>query len=58
MTDARPLTGDQLDGMFEFPQYYQVFRDVFQQGLSTDRIDSIPIIGSGDKYTFICVFRH
>lgn len=38
VTDGRQITGDQLDGMFEFPQYYQVIREVFQQGLSTDRI--------------------
>jgi len=41
VNDGRALTGDQLDGMFEFPQYYQVFRDVFQQGLSTDRIQTL-----------------
>ena len=39
--DGRAITGDQLDGMFEFPQYYQVFRDVFQYGLSTDRIQQL-----------------
>jgi alpha-amylase len=38
VSDGRQLTGDQLDGMFEFPQYYAVIRDVFQLGLSTDRI--------------------
>jgi alpha-amylase len=41
ITDGRGITGDQLDGMFEFPQYYQVFRDVFQEGLSTDRIQTL-----------------
>jgi glycosidase len=39
--DGRQITGDQLDGMFEFPQYYTVFRDVFQLGLSTDRIEQL-----------------
>jgi len=39
--DGRGITGDTLDGMFEFPQYYQVMRDVFQQGQSTDRIQSL-----------------
>lgn len=41
VTDGRALTGDQLDAMFHFPQYYQVFRDVFQLGLSTDRIETL-----------------
>jgi glycosidase len=36
--DGFALTGDQLDGMFEFPQYYQAIRDVFQLAQSTDRI--------------------
>jgi glycosidase len=39
--DGLPLNGDQLDAMFHFPQYYQVFRDVFQLGLSTDRIEKL-----------------
>ncbi len=39
--DGRELTGDQLDGMFEFPQYYTAIRDVFQQGMSTDRIETL-----------------
>jgi alpha-amylase len=39
--DNRGITGDQLDGMFEFPQYYQVMRDVFQQSQSTDRIQTL-----------------
>lgn len=41
VTDGRQLTGDQLDGMFDFPQYYQVIRDVFQNAQSTDRIDAL-----------------
>ncbi len=41
VTDGRAITGDQLDGMFEFPQYYQVIRDVFQSALSTDRIQTL-----------------
>ena len=36
--DGLALTGDQLDGMFEFPQYYGAIRDVFQLAQSTDRI--------------------
>ena len=39
--DGRPLTGDQLDGVFHFPQYYTAIRDVFQLGLSTDRIEAL-----------------
>jgi glycosidase len=41
VTDGRQITGDQLDGMFAFPQYYQVIRDVFRGGQSTDRIDAL-----------------
>lgn len=41
VTDGLALTGDQLDGVFHFPQYYQVVRDVFQLGLSTDRIQTL-----------------
>ncbi|MCC6528373.1 MAG: alpha-amylase [Polyangiaceae bacterium] len=39
--DGLALTGDQLDGVFHFPQYYTVVRDVLQQGLSTDRIEGL-----------------
>src|SRR5690606_26039330 len=39
--DGLALTGDQLDGAFYFPQYYQVMRDVFQLGMSTDRIEQL-----------------
>lgn len=41
VTDGRAITGDQLDGVFHFPQYYQAIRDVFQLGLSTDRIETL-----------------
>ncbi len=41
VTDGLTLTGDQVDGVFHFPQYYQAIRDVFQQGLSTDRIETL-----------------
>jgi len=41
VTDGLELTGDQLDSMFEFPQYYTAIRDVFQLGLSTDRIETL-----------------
>jgi alpha-amylase len=41
VTDGRTITGDQLDGVFQFPQYYQVMRDVFRDGLSTDRIEQM-----------------
>jgi alpha-amylase len=30
-----------VDSAFYFPQHYQVFRDVFQQGLGTDRIERL-----------------
>lgn len=35
------LTGDQLDGVFYFPQYFTAIRDVFQQGLDTKRIQDL-----------------
>ena len=36
--DGPQLTGDQLDSAFYFPQHYQVFRDVFLDAQSTERI--------------------
>ncbi|PCC67405.1 Glycosidase [Nannocystis exedens] len=39
--DGPKITGDQLDSAFYFPQHYQVFRDVFQDGASTDRIANL-----------------
>ncbi|MFY0541824.1 alpha-amylase family glycosyl hydrolase [Nannocystis pusilla] len=39
--DGPKLSGDQLDSAFYFPQHYQVFRDVFQDGASTDRIANL-----------------
>ncbi|MBM4374594.1 MAG: alpha-amylase [Deltaproteobacteria bacterium] len=39
--DGLGITGDQLDGVFHFPQYYQVIRDVFRDSLSTDRIERL-----------------
>ena len=41
VTDGKAITGDQLDGVFHFPQYYTVMRDVFQSGQSTDRIQTL-----------------
>jgi len=41
VVDGRELTGDQLDSVFHFPQYYSVMRDVFQNGQSTDRIQTL-----------------
>jgi len=41
VNDGKQITGDQLDGVFHFPQYYTAVRDVFQQGLSTDRVQSL-----------------
>ena len=40
-TDGAPITGEQVDGVFYFPQYYQAIRDVFQYAQSTDRIESL-----------------
>ncbi len=40
-SDGPPLTGDQLDSAFYFPQYFQAIRDVFQQAQSTDRIQAL-----------------
>ena len=39
--DGPPLTGDQLDSAFYFPQYFQAIRDVFQQAQSTTRIQDL-----------------
>jgi len=39
--DGKPITGDQLDGVFYFPQYFQAIRDVFQLSQSTDRITQL-----------------
>ena len=35
------ITGEQVDGVFYFPQYYQAIRDVFQYAQSTDRIQIV-----------------
>ena len=32
---------NEVDSVFYFPQHFTVFRDVFQQGLSTDRIETL-----------------
>ena len=41
VTDGKPITGDQLDSVFYFPQYFSAIRDVFQDGLSTKRIEDL-----------------
>lgn len=41
MGTGQPLSGDQLDSAFYFPQYFQAIRDVFQQAQSTDRIQAL-----------------
>jgi glycosidase len=41
VADGVALTGDQLDGVFYFPQYFQAIRDVFQLAQSTDRIEQL-----------------
>ena len=39
--DGVALTGDQLDGVFYFPQYFQAIRDAFQLAPSTDRTEQL-----------------
>jgi glycosidase len=39
--DGAPITGDMLDGVFYFSQYFQAVRDVFRQGQSTRRIEDL-----------------
>lgn len=41
VTDGRPITGDQLDSVFYFSQYFTAIRDVFQLGQSTKRIEDL-----------------
>jgi glycosidase len=41
VTDGKAITGDQLDSVFYFPQYFQAIRDVFQLGQSTKRIEDL-----------------
>ena len=41
VTDGQPITGDQLDSVFYFPQYFNAIRDVFQTGLGTKRIEDL-----------------
>jgi alpha-amylase len=36
-----PLTGDQLDSVFYFPQHFQAIRDVFQDAQGTQRIQDL-----------------
>ena len=36
-----PITGDTLDGVFYFSQYFQAMRDVFRDGQSTSRIQAL-----------------
>lgn len=41
VTDGRELTGDQLDSVFYFSQYFTAIRDVFQLGQPTTRIQQL-----------------
>lgn len=41
VTDGVPITGDQLDGVFYFPQYYTAIQQVFQNGGDTQRIQDL-----------------
>jgi len=41
VSDGLTLTGDQLDSVFYFPQYFTAIRDVFQLGQSTKRIEDL-----------------
>ncbi|XXX75501.1 alpha-amylase family glycosyl hydrolase [Sorangium sp. So ce134] len=38
---AAPITGDMLDGVLYFSQYYQAFRDVFRDAQGTRRIEDL-----------------
>lgn len=38
---AEPITGDALDGVFYFSQYFQAMRDVFRDAQSTSRIQAL-----------------
>ncbi|MEZ4301133.1 MAG: alpha-amylase family glycosyl hydrolase [Polyangiaceae bacterium] len=38
---AAPITGDMLDGVFYFSQYFQAIRDVFRDAQSTRRIQTL-----------------
>ncbi len=38
---AAPITGDMVDGVFYFSQYYQAFRDVFRDAQATRRIEQL-----------------
>ena len=40
-TDGQPITGDQLDSTFYFSQHFQAMRDVFQDAMSTDRVQAL-----------------
>lgn len=39
--DGPPITGDMLDGVFYFSQYFQAFRDVFRQAGPTSNIEAL-----------------
>jgi glycosidase len=39
--DGQPITGDMLDGVFYFSQYFQAIRDVFRDGNKTTQIQSL-----------------
>ncbi|MFO0618319.1 MAG: alpha-amylase family glycosyl hydrolase [Polyangiaceae bacterium] len=41
VTDGVPITGDQLDSVFYFPQYFTAIRDVFQLGLPTKKLEEL-----------------
>ncbi len=41
VTDGKPITGDQLDSVFYFPQYYTAINNVFHNGGSTDKIQTL-----------------
>jgi len=41
VSDGKEITGDQLDSVFYFPQYFTAIRDVFQLGLGTKRIEDL-----------------
>ncbi len=41
VTDGKPITGDQLDSVFYFPQYFTGVRDLFQSNLATKPLQDL-----------------
>jgi len=41
VTDGKAITGDQLDSVFYFPQYFQAVRNVFQLAQGTSSVETL-----------------